>query len=152
MDAELPMELRGIAEELEAGSGFWRSCSGCHESNEGHPTGPYSEVFRCHLGVGCSECGGLGAVWDDTDYDALADFMAKGDAGVSVDRWPAGLLDRIKAAEQRVQDNRAPRSIPANPHSDVDLVLAEVRYLIEGRWPPFWLKDAAGVPGEVPRG
>jgi len=63
-------------------------------------------------------------------------------------RWPAGLLDRIKAAEQRVQDNRAPRSIPANPHSDVDLVLAEVRYLIEGKWPPFWIKDAA----ELPRG
>jgi hypothetical protein len=60
-------------------------------------------------------------------------------------RWPAGLLDRIKAAEQRVQDNRAPRSIPADPNSDVDLVLAEVRYLIEGTWPPFWIKDALGV-------
>lgn len=56
--------------------------------------------------------------------------------------WPLGLLDRIKAAEQRVQDNRAPRSIPADPHSDVDLVLAEIRYLIEDRWPPFWIKDA----------
>jgi hypothetical protein len=55
---------------------------------------------------------------------------------------PAGLLDRIKAAEQRVQDDRAPRSIPADPHSDVDLVLAEVRYLIEGNWPPFWIAPA----------
>lgn len=57
--------------------------------------------------------------------------------------WPAGLLDRIKAAEQRIADNHAPRRIPADPHGDVDLVLAEVRYLIEGNWPPFWIKDAA---------
>jgi hypothetical protein len=60
-------------------------------------------------------------------------------------QWPAGLLDRIKAAEQRIADNHAPRRIPADPHGDVDLVLAEVRYLIEGCWPPFWIKDAAGV-------
>jgi hypothetical protein len=62
-------------------------------------------------------------------------------------QWPAGLLDRIKAAEQRIADNHAPRRIPADPHGDVDLVLAEVRYLIEGCWPPFWIKDAAGVGG-----
>jgi hypothetical protein len=65
-------------------------------------------------------------------------------------QWPAGLLDRIKAAEQRIADNHAPRRIPADPHGDVDLVLAEVRYLIEGCWPPFWIKDAAGVQGTPP--
>jgi cytochrome c2 len=78
--ADLPIELRGVAEELEQGSGFWRSCSGCHESNEGVPTGPFSAVFMCHLGGGCRECGGLGAVWDDTDYDDMAEFMARSDA------------------------------------------------------------------------
>lgn len=45
------------------GGGFWRDCSGCHEGNEGYPTGPYSHALQCHLGFGCHECGGIGAVW-----------------------------------------------------------------------------------------
>jgi hypothetical protein len=72
----LPIELMGVAESLAQGGGFWASCSGCHELNEGCSTGAYSNVFRCALGNGCSECGGLGAVWDDTDYDAMAEAMA----------------------------------------------------------------------------
>lgn len=72
----LPIELCGISEAIGDGGGFWRSCSGCHELNEGMATGPFSETFKCHLGVGCSECGGIGAIWDTTDYDAMADFMA----------------------------------------------------------------------------
>ncbi len=56
--------------------------------------------------------------------------------------WPDGLIDRIKAAEQRIQDGHALRRIPADP-TDVDLVLAEVRYLLEGKQPPFWIKTAA---------
>lgn len=71
------MELQGVPEALSNGDGFWRSCSGCHESNEGHATGPYSKTLQCHLGVGCRECGGIGAIWDDTDYDAMADYMAR---------------------------------------------------------------------------
>lgn len=65
------LELRGVAETLENGDGFWRPCSGCHELNEGYDTGPYSEALKCHLGGGCSECGGIGAVWDATDYEAM---------------------------------------------------------------------------------
>ncbi|AOJ07623.1 hypothetical protein [Burkholderia mayonis] len=69
----VPIELSSVAETLAEGSGFWRSCSGCHETNEGHETGhyPYSKILKCHLGGGCSECGGIGAVWDDTDYEAM---------------------------------------------------------------------------------
>ncbi|WZB76790.1 hypothetical protein WJ972_15605 [Achromobacter insuavis] len=55
----------------------WRSCTGCHELNEGHDTGPYSAILGCHLGNGCSECGGIGAIWDNTDYQAMADDMAR---------------------------------------------------------------------------
>lgn len=69
--------LRWVADDISRqvgeGHGVWRSCSGCHELNEGHDTGPYSHTFRCALGHGCSECGGIGAVWDTTDYQALAD-------------------------------------------------------------------------------
>lgn len=73
---EGPIELQGIAETLAQGGGFWRSCSGCHESNEGWPTGAYSQVMKCHLGNGCDECGGIGAIWDTTDYDAMAAALA----------------------------------------------------------------------------
>lgn len=45
--------------------GLWRTCSGCHESNEGHATGPYDESLRCHVGIGCHECGGVGAIWEE---------------------------------------------------------------------------------------
>lgn len=71
------VELQGVSESLSSGDGFWRSCTGCHETNEGYDTGPYSKTLRCHLGNGCRECGGIGAVWDDTDYDAMADYMAR---------------------------------------------------------------------------
>lgn len=55
-----------ISDELFE-EGRWYSCTGCHETEDGHPVGgpyPYSELFRCHLGSGCHECGGLGAVWE----------------------------------------------------------------------------------------
>lgn len=75
-----PIELQGIKETMAEGDGFWRTCSGCHESNEGHSTGPFSRVFNCTLGGGCSECGGIGAIWDTTDYEAMAAAMMGADA------------------------------------------------------------------------
>lgn len=66
--------LEAIAEAKRDG-GWWASCTGCHETVEGHETGdyPYSEVFACHVGSGCTECGGLGVVWHEfTDEDAAA--------------------------------------------------------------------------------
>ncbi|MPQ71457.1 hypothetical protein [Pseudomonas sp. MWU12-2323] len=67
-----PVELAGVAAQLK--NGFWDSCSGCHETEDGHPVGkyPYSQLFGCALGAGCGECGGIGAVWDSTDYDEVA--------------------------------------------------------------------------------
>jgi hypothetical protein len=62
-------ELTAIQQEvhrvLGEGDGYWTPCSGCHETNEGYETGafPYSDTFRCYLGGGCTECGGLGAIW-----------------------------------------------------------------------------------------
>lgn len=64
-----------IREFVHDGDGFWRGCSGCHELIDGYPTGDYSEALDCHIGNGCRECGGLGAIWDDTDYGAMAEAM-----------------------------------------------------------------------------
>ena len=66
-----------VVEAAADGKGFWKSCSGCHESNEGHPTGPYHPALQCHVGGGCFECGGIGAVWDTTDYAAMGDYLAR---------------------------------------------------------------------------
>jgi hypothetical protein len=84
----LPVELMGVREEMASGSGFWQSCSGCHDTEDGHPTGPYtySQVFGCALGSGCSECGGIGAVWDNTDYEAMASDLGVTEAVGSLDQ------------------------------------------------------------------
>lgn len=70
------LELDGVPDALAYGKGIWRTCTGCHESNEGYPTGPYSDTLKCHLGGGCFECGGIGAIWDVTDYEDMGNFLA----------------------------------------------------------------------------
>lgn len=77
-----PGIFKGISEQVKEGTGVWRSCSGCYEIEDGYPVGHYrhSRAFNCALGAGCSECGGLGAVWDTTDYADMARFMAEEDA------------------------------------------------------------------------
>lgn len=72
-------ELRGLEtcvhEQLDDGeAGFWQSCSGCYETSDGYNINgfPYSNIFRCILGGGCFECGGIGAVWDQIDCAALS--------------------------------------------------------------------------------
>ena len=70
-----------IAEALEAKDGFWRSCTGCHETEDGYDVGHYSfsPVFKCKVGGGCGECGGLGVVWDSTDYEDMAKWSMEQD-------------------------------------------------------------------------
>ena len=99
-----------ISDAMEDGKGFWRSCSGCHELNEGHPTGDYSAVFRCHLGCGCHECGGIGAVWDTTDYDDMGDFLAARPAPqpAAEHEYPDPLI-----AEDRYEDDQPAADTPA---------------------------------------
>lgn len=63
-----------VDEEVKGGAACgWISCSGCHETNEGYETGhyPYSRMFGCYVGSGCSECGGLGVVWEHWDTRIL---------------------------------------------------------------------------------
>jgi hypothetical protein len=71
-----------IKERLAEGDGVWVTCTGCHESEDGYDNGhyPHSDVFGCKLGGGCSECGGIGAIWDTTDYGAMAEDIMATDA------------------------------------------------------------------------
>lgn len=50
----------------------------------------------------------------------------------------SGLIKRIDAAIERVTQGRGLMSIPADPRSDVDLVLSECKALLQGENPPFW--------------
>lgn len=67
-----------VAKAIDEDGGWWKSCSGCHETNEGQETGhyPYSELFRCHVGGGCIECGGLGVRWEYYSEEQYAEMEA----------------------------------------------------------------------------
>jgi hypothetical protein len=82
-----------VHEAMSEGLGCWRSCSGCHETVVGQEVGnnPYSETFKCYLGMGCNECGGIGAVWDATDYAHMGDTMA-------------AEMSELDAAKQRISE------------------------------------------------
>lgn len=59
-----------IAELIEDGGG-WRACSGCQEGEDGYVSTrdyPYDPVFRCQPGSGCSECGGIGVLWEPPGF------------------------------------------------------------------------------------
>lgn len=58
---------------------------------------------------------------------------------VAVDH--SGLIKRIDAAIERVTKGYGLMTIPADPRSDVDLVLSECKALLQGEKPPFWAKD-----------
>lgn len=69
---------KNVKERLGENEGAWRSCSGCYEMEDGQNVHgyPHSDVFGCELGGGCSECGGIGAIWDTTDYAAMGDELS----------------------------------------------------------------------------
>lgn len=63
----LEADAARIGEVVAEGDGWWQSCSGCLECEDGHPIGdyPYSDAFKCQVGGGCGDCGGLGVTWHD---------------------------------------------------------------------------------------
>ncbi|MDE1914723.1 MAG: hypothetical protein KGJ57_17510 [Sphingomonadales bacterium] len=90
-----------IGEIMEHGAGFWRACSGCQESNEGSVSTkdyPYNKAFRCQPGSGCRECGGIGVIWDDTDYEEYAKFCME---EPQPDHCDASPLDELLESELR---------------------------------------------------
>mgnify|MGYP000181434862 CR=1 FL=1 len=70
--SEVQSIAKSVDSVLKEDGGFWHSCSGCHETIDGHTNAPFSNIFKCYLGSGCHECGGIGAVWDNTDYEDMA--------------------------------------------------------------------------------
>jgi len=53
---------------------FTRSCTGCFESEDGHPVGeyPWDSKANCYIGSGCSECGYTGKrrfYYDEDDLE-----------------------------------------------------------------------------------
>ncbi len=52
------------------------SCSGCFETEDGHPVGsyPWDNKAKCYVGAGCEECGYTGkrrnVVWIPIDINA----------------------------------------------------------------------------------
>ena len=117
------VELR--KDEPEAG--FWIACSGCQESDEGYLSEelwPHSKVFKVQPGSGCTECGGLGVLWDDTDYEAFGKFIT-GDENAPTS------VEQAVAAET-LQD------VLDQERYKVALALQDIRKAIDGR---RWLSE-----------
>lgn len=68
--------LFGIAEEMKESGGHWQPCTGCYDTEDGHPTQKYdySPALQTAIGCGCNECGGLGAVWWHMTEAELASY------------------------------------------------------------------------------
>lgn len=74
-----PAIAANVREQVNDGDGFWKPCSGCYEMEDGQNVHgyPHSKVFGCVLGSGCGECGGIGAIWDTTDYAAMGEELSR---------------------------------------------------------------------------
>ena len=91
------------------GVGAWLACSGCQESEDGYVSSldyPYSAVFGCQPGGGCSWCGavhlssvtrrcracGLRRMFRDTMTVSVRNLAGEKATGVRV-VWPDGSYD-----------------------------------------------------------
>lgn len=114
----LPVELDGVADAIAYGKGVWRSCSGCHETNEGVPLGPYSSILKCHLGGGCFECGGIGAIWDTTDYADMGRFMAEDTSALPAVKLDAAALNDFRKFVDLIEGRAMACDGPVTPFLD----------------------------------
>ncbi len=94
--------LMGIEDQMNESGGQWQPCTGCYDTEDGHPTQKYdySPALQTPIGCGCSECGGLGAVWwymSDQDVDDWEKICDGADS-------EADLLHVLKQAVSTIQD------------------------------------------------
>ncbi|MES2845625.1 MAG: hypothetical protein V4747_11400 [Pseudomonadota bacterium] len=127
----------GIASYLSDNpeSGFWRSCTGCHETEDGHDVGhyPYSRALKCKLGGGCSECGGLGAVWDNLDYSLVNENPAP---AVDVAAYIQSIFARAEAAREKAQRKfPQPNYVALKVAEEAGEVVRAAVHFAEGRLP-----------------
>ena len=96
--------------EMDPEEGRWLTCSGCYESEDGHPVGSYpsSALLGCTLGGGCHECGGLGAIWDMTNYADFAELALAQDTATAV---------VVDEAMTRLAEVLPPRPLPNMDYS-----------------------------------
>lgn len=69
---------RTCSEEASNGAACgWTPCTGCYDTEDGHPTAhyPHSRIFGCDVGSGCLECGGLGVVFQYWSPKELAQMQ-----------------------------------------------------------------------------
>lgn len=144
---ELRMIRDGVESAIAECSGFWRSCSGCYDTEDGHPTRhyPHSAVFGVDLGCGCSECGGLGAVWDNTDYDEMAREMLADSASppppaTDGDALREALEDCAEYFDQRADADQPAGCISPIPNEEMSLLI-KVRNALASS-PPLAATDA----------
>lgn len=127
---------RRVRELIKEGDGYWRSCSGCHETEDGHPVGHYdhSPALGCDLGGGCSECGGIGATWDSVDYEGYAEFSREQDEK----------RDAVRILRRRLAwlQTTFAHDLPAHPGYsdsdgswDADQILEQARAQLDEDWP-----------------
>lgn len=103
---------RRIKELMDEGDGFWRACSGCQEGVDGYVSErdyPFDPTFRCQPGGGCSECGGIGVLWDDGHgYDDITGdeepaSVPAGDGDIGLLEAARDLLDAHKRLNDTVR-------------------------------------------------
>lgn len=134
--AKAPSPIRGeainterVRKAMEDGKGFWLSCSGCHELNEGHPTGRYSAALRCHLGLGCTECGGIGAVWDTTNYEDMAAAMAAAPDPTGIDAVQV-VREHFAKTQEAMGFHESARTLRAGSNSPIEQGIGFGRVLV----------------------
>lgn len=139
------VELAGVAAARASGSGEWRTCAGCHESEDGHPIGeyPYSETFGCDLGAGCHECGGLGAVWDNTDYAAMGEPETGAPTLRDASASPADLSDALGTT----RNDDAAQAADAERYR---FIKAKAEQCDTG-WVRYWRLSTIDIPINQPR-
>lgn len=90
-ESDLATTIAEVVKEESLGGAAcgWKSCTGCLETSDGYHCGtyPYSDTFKTHVGPGCSECGGLGVVWEHYSKEALEDMQREPEPAVKVDEW-----------------------------------------------------------------
>ncbi|MGU2419442.1 AAA family ATPase [Burkholderia cenocepacia] len=103
---------------------------------------PYSAILKCDLGAGCSECGGIGAVWDNTDYTAMGGAFER-----------AGLLNGCDAptpADERAAWDDTRHSLAVAMcgfasragNRDLDAAISVIDAITEAGSPLSWLRTA----------